>query len=544
MCPIQIRSSVGWLFVVLFSAVISFAGCGGGNGGGSGGRGGDAAVGTGGKATGGSVSGGAYADAGPDAAAGSGGVGGGAADARAGAGGVGVDGSAGTGGTASLDANLDVPAGTGGGGTGAGGTGGLDGQGVADSAAGAEVSAKDGAAAGTEVSAKDGAAAGTEVSPTDGAAPALLHLYVGCADTTGTIQTYSLNSATAAITPLSTFVAGGAISNSAFNDSEDRFYVANMIGSEAMLTTYSRNATTGALTSMGTPVPVPYSPPGSGGGVDGGIDGSAPATNAGPQTLTFDRGRHFVAVPNYYSGYVYIYGLAADGTVGSLISWDSAGSNAHNAAFTLNNNFVLVPYLGSNLIEVYAFNGSTGALTPVGSTTLPAANSGPRHVALHANGKWLYSINETAGGATSPAGTIDFFKVDQTAGTVVSSATFSVPLPAGYTGAKNGGEIEIAPSGSVLYVSMRLDSVAQGSIVAYSIDATTGALTVIEQDSSRGITPRQFSLSEDGQLLVVGNQTSNTIAWFRVDPASGALTFVNTRDVCASPRFARMALVK
>ena len=532
MCPIQIRSSVGWLSVVLFSAVISFAGCGGGNGGGSGVRGGDAAVGTGGQATGGSGGGSAYADAGHDAAAGSGGVGGGAAGAVAGAGGVGVDGSAGTGGTASLDANLDVPAGTGDGGAEAGDTGGLDGQEVADSAAGTEVSTRDGAAAGAEVSAKDGAA------------PALLHLYVGCADTTGTIQTYSLNSTTAAITPLSTFVAGGAISNSAFNDSQDRFYVAHVIGSEAMLTTYSRNATTGALTSMGTPVPVPYSPPGSGGGVDGGIDGSAPATNAGPQTLTFDRGRHFVAVPNYYSGYVYIYGLAADGTVGSLVSWDSAGSNAHNAVFTLNNNFVLVPYLGSNLIEIYAFNGGTGALTPVGSTTLPAANSGPRHLALHANGKWLYSINETAGGATSPAGMIDFFKVDQTAGTVVSSATFSVPLPAGYTGAKNGAEIEIAPSGSVLYVSMRLDSVAQGSIVAYSIDATTGALTEIEQDSSRGITPRQFSLSEDGQLLVVGNQISNTIALFRVDPASGALTFVNTRDVCASPRFARMALVK
>ena len=485
-----------------------------------------------------------YADAGPDVAAGSGGVNGGAAGGGAGAGGVGVDGSAGAGGTTSLDANLDVPAGTGGGGAGAGGTGGLDGRGVADAPAGTEVSAEDGAAADAEVSATDGAAADTEVSPTDGAVPALLHLYVGCADTTGTIQTYSLNSATAAITPLSTFVAGGAISNSAFNDSEDRFYVAHVIGSQAMLTTYSRNATTGVLTSMGTPVPVPYSPPGSGGGGDGGIDGSAPATNAGPQTLTFDRGRHFVAVPNYYSGYVYIYGLAADGTVGSLVSWDSAGSNAHNAVFTLNNNFVLVPYLGSNLIKVYAFNGGTGALTPVGSTTLPTPSSGPRHLALHANGKWLYSINETAGGATSPAGTIDFFKVDQTAGTVVSSATFSVPLPAGYTGAKNGGEIEIAPSGSVLYVSMRLDSVAQGSIVAYGIDATTGALTVIEQDSSRGITPRQFSLSEDGQVLVVGNQTSNTIAWFRVDPASGALTFVNTRDVCASPRFARMALVK
>ena len=91
---------------------------------------------------------------------------------------------------------------------------------------------------------------------------------------------------------------------------------------------------------------------------------------------------------------------------------------------------------------------------------------------------------------------------------------------------------------------MRLDSVALGSVVAYSIDATTGALTLIEQESSRGVTPRQFSLSKDGQLLVVGNQTSNTIAVFRLDPTTGSLTFVSTRDVCASPRFARMAAAK
>ena len=91
---------------------------------------------------------------------------------------------------------------------------------------------------------------------------------------------------------------------------------------------------------------------------------------------------------------------------------------------------------------------------------------------------------------------------------------------------------------------MRLDSVAQGSVVAYSINTTTGALTLIEQESSRGVTPRQFSLSKDGQLLVVGNQTSNTIAVFRVDAATGGLTFVNTQNVCTSPRFARMALAK
>jgi len=307
---------------------------------------------------------------------------------------------------------------------------------------------------------------------------------------------------------------------------------------------------------MGSPVAVPYPPPG--GGVDGGapadggaavidagaIDAGAPSTNAGPQTFTFDRTAKFVAVPNYYSGYVYIYDMAADQSIKSLVAWDSAGINAHNAVFTLNNNYMLVPYLGSNLIEVYGFNATTGAITEKSSTTLPNANSGPRHVALHSNGKWLYSINETAGGASSAAGSIDFFTVDQTAGTVTSTATVNVPLPTGYTGVKNGGEIEILPGGTVLIVSMRLDGKADGSLVSYSINATTGALTLIEQDSTHGATPRQFGMTKDGKLLVVGNQNSNTIAVFQVDPTAGTMTFVGTQAVCSSPRFAAMAAIK
>jgi len=40
----------------------------------------------------------------------------------------------------------------------------------------------------------------------------------------------------------------------------------------------------------------------------------------------------------------------------------------------------------------------------------------------------------------------------------------------------------------------------------------------------------------------LGSDRSNTVAVFRVDPASGGMTFVANRDVCLSPRFARMAL--
>jgi 6-phosphogluconolactonase (cycloisomerase 2 family) len=508
---VHFRSSVTLLSVFLLGSMMG--GCSDGNGGGgSGGRGGSGSGGTSAK---GGAGGGAGGLTGTGGSA-KGGSGGGAGGAGGGAGGT------------AQDAGRDA----------AGGAGGKPGDG------GPDVPITGGAGGGID-GGIDGAPStgGVDGGGIDGAIATTLHVYVGCADTTGTMQLYTMNSSTAALTPVATFVAGGAISNAELSDTGDRFYVIHTINGESKASTYARDAKAGGLTLMGSPVAVPYNPPGTV-GLDGGVDGGAASTNAGPQTLTFDRTRKFLAVPNYYSGYVYVYGVGSDGAIGPLVSWHSAGKNAHHAVFTLNDGFMLVPYLGSNLIQSYGFNVDTGAITAGKSTTLPNADSGPRHLALHANGNWLYAINETAGGASSTAGTIDFFKVDQTAGTVTSAATYQVPLPTGYSGAKNGGEIEISPSGNLLYVSMRLDGTAQGSVVSYRIGADTGALTLIEQESTHGTTPRQFSLSKDGTLLLVGNQNSNTMAVFRTDPATGDMTFVSTRDVCASPRFVKMAAAK
>jgi 6-phosphogluconolactonase len=517
MARIVFRSSGGLFSVVFSTMLLVFAGCGddGNQGGGTGGK----TTGTGGSVTGGAGGG----------AGGSAGTGG---RATGGAGG-------GTGGaTVMRDGGRDVAGGAGGGvgGTGGARDGGLD-------------LPLTGGAGGTTIDAGiDGSVApdvGLDTSPIDTPPATPMHVYVGCADTSGTIQVYSLNPTTAALSPVSSFLLSGPLSNAEWNDAENRLYVAYANGLDAKLATLSRNATSGALAAVGTAVAVPYSPPSEVDGGATGIDGGTPTTNAAPQTLTFDRKRKFLAVPSYYSGQTYVYAMASDGTIGSLVSWHSAGANAHHAVFTLNNEFMLVPYLGSNLIQVYTFDETSGAITPSSSTELPAAKSGPRHLALHANGQWLYAINETAGAAaTATVGTLDFFRVDQSAGTVTSVSTFEVPLPADYAGARNGSEIEIAPTGDLLFVSMRLDNKAIGSLVSYRIDQTTGALTLIEQESSRGVTPRQFSLSKDGQLLLVGNQNSDTIAIFRVDPATGDMTFVNDRDVCDSPRFVKMAAVK
>ena len=90
---------------------------------------------------------------------------------------------------------------------------------------------------------------------------------------------------------------------------------------------------------------------------------------------------------------------------------------------------------------------------------------------------------------------------------------------------------------------MRLDGVTPGSLVVYGID-DNGGLTFVEQQSSRGLTPRQFCLSKDGKQLIVGNQNSAKIELFAVDTESGALSFVAEQDVCPSPRFARFAEIR
>jgi 6-phosphogluconolactonase len=64
--------------------------------------------------------------------------------------------------------------------------------------------------------------------------------------------------------------------------------------------------------------------------------------------------------------------------------------------------------------------------------------------------------------------------------------------------------------GPLLYISNRVDGVANGSIGVYSI-GNDGTLTSGEYQDTGGKTPRHFSLSPDGKLLVVTNQGSDNI---------------------------------
>ena len=93
-------------------------------------------------------------------------------------------------------------------------------------------------------------------------------------------------------------------------------------------------------------------------------------------------------------------------------------------------------------------------------------------------------------------------------------------MPTSYTGNNSPSEIFVAPSGKFVYVSNR----GHNSIAIFSVDSASGELAHAGWESTRGKTPRFFTLAAGGSMLYAANLESHNIVAFRVDQQSGKLT--------------------
>ena len=94
-------------------------------------------------------------------------------------------------------------------------------------------------------------------------------------------------------------------------------------------------------------------------------------------------------------------------------------------------------------------------------------------------------------------------------------------LPADFTGHSSAADIHLSPDGRFVFASNR----GHDSIAIFRLDASTGGLTPIGHEPTRGKTPRNFALSPSGDQLVVANQDSHSLVLFDVDKATGLLSF-------------------
>jgi 6-phosphogluconolactonase len=198
--------------------------------------------------------------------------------------------------------------------------------------------------------------------------------------------------------------------------------------------------------------------------------------------------------------------------------------HAHDVVLTPDNRFAVVADLGLDKLLVYRFDPEKGTLTPndppSGSVK---AGSGPRHFALHPNGRFAYVINEMGN-------TITAFDWDGDKGTFNELQTVNT-LPKDFKGENSTAEIAVHPSGRYLYGSNR----GHDSIAVYAVDPAKGNLTFVEDVPTLGKEPRNFALDPTGSYLFAANQNSNTVVVFRVNPKNGRLTPARRQVAVVAP---------
>jgi 6-phosphogluconolactonase len=243
------------------------------------------------------------------------------------------------------------------------------------------------------------------------------------------------------------------------------------------------------------------------------------SAGAGPCHLVVDPAGRNVLVANYGGGTVAVLPVGTDGRLGpasSVRAHEGSGPNAqrqerphaHGIYLDAAARFALSPDLGADRVFVYRFDAQDGTLEPHGETPLDPG-SGPRHLAFHPTGRYVYVINELLS-------TLSAFSWDPERGVLAPIHTVST-LPPGFSGTSFTAEVEVSADGRFVYGSNR----GHDSLAVFAVDQASGRLTPAGHAPVGGKTPRHFAIDPTGGFILAGHQGSGTIAVLRIDPATG-----------------------
>jgi 6-phosphogluconolactonase len=243
----------------------------------------------------------------------------------------------------------------------------------------------------------------------------------------------------------------------------------------------------------------------------------------GPSYVSLDATGRFVLDANYGGGFVEVLAVKPDGSLGEQTAFvQHAGSSVHarqNKPYAHwirtdpSNRFALAADLGIDQIVVYRFDATTGKLAPHEPPSAKVTpGMGPRHLAFHPNGKWVYAVQELANEVVA-------FEWDAGKGTLTQFQALKT-LAEGFTEPNTAAEIAVRPDGRFVYVSNR----GEDTLVVYAIDARTGELTLRQRVPSGGRTPRYFAFDPAARWLVASNQEGGNLQVFSIDAKSGELT--------------------
>jgi DNA-binding beta-propeller fold protein YncE len=243
-------------------------------------------------------------------------------------------------------------------------------------------------------------------------------------------------------------------------------YVANQ-GSNT-ISAYRINAITGVLTPLA---------------------GSPFAAGVAPTSVTVNPAGTFAYVANSGDNTISAYRInAAMGTFTQVYgSPFAAGKDPEFVTLNPAGTFVYVANDGSGTISAYRINAATGALTQVHDSPF-ASGRGPQLVTINLAGTFAYVANaKSVIDNPNSNGSISAYRINTTTG-ALAEVTGS-PFAAG----ANSSSVTINSTNTFAYI-LNNPGTGNGSISAYRINATTGALTPIGSPFAVGVAPQSVTI--------------------------------------------------
>eukprot|EP01052_Picozoa_sp_SAG31_P048583 SAG31_NODE_10227_length_1168_cov_0.697848_1_plen_343_part_10 len=268
-----------------------------------------------------------------------------------------------------------------------------------------------------------------------------------------------------------------------------------------------------------------------------------------------------MVIASMMSGGVCCFGVAEDGRLSgpanSLVALKGGGSNVcklriapaqtinqgHSAQLTMDGR-VVVPDVGADKVWTFDLNSANATLTHASEQSWTAPpGSGPRHLAAHPNGRWVYLILEmscqiialeyvASTGGMCEIDTISTLPEDweENGNGCRNSYTPSegwlperpLSTTAPYPQSVTTADIHVSPDGRFVYGTNRVTE-GDGTIAIFSVDFNSGKLTGAGHCSSGGRVPRNMKIHPSGKWALVANQNSGNIVVFSINQETGQL---------------------
>jgi len=240
-----------------------------------------------------------------------------------------------------------------------------------------------------------------------------------------------------------------------------------------------------------------------------------------------------VIVANYSGGSVAVFERKPDGSLNDakqVIKHTGSGpdksrqeaSHVHMVSFSPDKKFVFVNDLGTDKIFIYNYNPNGGDnVLSLKDAISVKAGSGPRHLVFNPNGTFVYLLQEMDG-------TLTVFDYVNDKLTMIQEAT--VAMPESFMAKNGAAHIQFSNDGKYLYATNRNDA---NTISAFRVHAN-GRINLVQQISTQGAGPRNFTIDPTDGYLLVANQNTNNITIFKRDKSTGMLTDTKKKiELCA-----------